>query len=112
MPTRDGPSPYPQAPGSDAVAAFNASGTTASTGRLDHIGAHADFGAVAREIMELVRLIDSLNTVRFKDQPTLLAEWQAAKNVFGSVRATPVDDSTATPGAAVPPVPAVTEAAA
>lgn len=96
----------------DAVAAFNASGSTANTGRLDHIGAHADFGAVAREIMELVRLIDGLNTVRFKDQPTLLAEWQAAKNVFGSVRAKLTDDATATPGSAVAPTPAATAAAA
>ncbi len=79
---------------------------------LDHIGAHADFDAVAREIMELVRLIDGLNRVRLKDQPKLLAEWQAAKNVFGSVRTKPVDDSTATPGSAVAPTPAVTEAAA
>ncbi len=96
----------------EAVAAFNASGSTANTGRLDHVGAHADFGAVAREIMELVRLIDGLNAVRFKDQPKLLAEWQTARNVFGSARTKPVDDSTAAPNAAVPPVPAVTAAAA
>ncbi len=86
----------------DAVGAFNASSATADTGRLDHIGAHADFNAVAREIMELVRLIDGLNTVRLKDQPKLLAEWQAAKNVFGSVRAKvdePADAAPATPGA-------------
>jgi hypothetical protein len=44
---------------------------------------------VAREIMEVVRLIDGLNTVRFKDQPKLLAGWEAAKNVFGSARAEP-----------------------
>ncbi len=115
----------------DAVAAFNASGATATTGRLDHVGAHADFGAVAREIMELVRLIDGLNAVRFKDQPKLLAEWKAAKNVFGSVRAKPAtaaDGTSAapssavaptpgsavvpTPGSAVVPTPAVTQAAA
>ena len=87
---------------SDAVGAFNASSATADTGRLDHIGAHADFDAVAREIMELVRLIDGLNTVRLKDQPKLLAEWQAAKNVFGSVRAKPdeaADVGAVTPGA-------------
>ncbi len=86
----------------DAVGSFNASSATADTGRLDHIGAHADFDAVAREIMELVRLIDGLNTVRLKDQPKLLAEWQAAKSVFGSVRAKPdepADETPATPGA-------------
>ena len=72
------------------------------TAFLDHIRAHADFNAVAREIMELVRLIDGLNTVRLKDQPKLLAEWQAAKSVFGSARTKPddpADAGAATPGA-------------
>ena len=98
-----------------AVATFTASSATADTGRLDHIGAHADFGAVAREMMELVRPLDGLNTVRFKDQSKLLAEWDAARNVFGSSRAkaaVPDEGASPTPGADVPPTAGVTQAAA
>lgn len=96
----------------NALSAFNASSATADSG---HIGAHADFVAVANEAMEVVRRIDGLNTVRFKDQLKLLAKWEAAKKVFWSKRgkiAESTDGTSATPGGARLPTPGVTEAAA
>jgi hypothetical protein len=54
--------------------------------RRDHVGANADLGAVSRELLELVGLLDGLNRFRFRDQPELLAAWESARNVVGPVK--------------------------
>ena len=51
----------------------------ARTGRLGHIGAHADLEILAEQASDLVRLLDGFNRVRFGQDPKLLAEWNTVR---------------------------------
>jgi hypothetical protein len=43
---------------------------------------------VADEIVQIVRVLDGLNRVRFEHDAELMAAWESASNVFGGPRVT------------------------
>lgn len=45
------------------------------------VGANAELESVAREIMGVVKHLDHLHRLRFKDDPDLRAAWKSARNV-------------------------------
>lgn len=53
----------------------------ARTGRLAHIGARADLKGLTSEIMDLVKVLDGLNRIRYNGDAEQLAAWNAAKHV-------------------------------
>ncbi|HRP08695.1 MAG TPA: hypothetical protein PLL69_09415 [Gemmatimonadales bacterium] len=57
----------------------------ADDARGDHVGARAALLELTREVLELLKVLDGLNTVRLAGQADLLAEWTSARNVFGPV---------------------------
>lgn len=67
------------------LAGFDAASEQSIAGRAAHVGASARLRAVGQEIVGLVRVLDGLNRVRFKDDEALLAQWAS----MSSVRAVP-----------------------
>ncbi len=53
-------------------------------GRQSHVGASAELRAVADEIVQVVRVMDGLNRLRFSNDPELLAAWESASNVVAT----------------------------
>jgi hypothetical protein len=61
------------------------------------VGANAELESVAREIMGVVRHLDYLHRLRFKQDPDLRAAWKSARNVAwksGDTTPAPLPDST------------------
>jgi len=54
-----------------------------SNARRAHVGASAELDALAEELIQIVRLMDSSNRYRFSGQPESLAEWESARNTVG-----------------------------
>ncbi|HEV8454499.1 MAG TPA: hypothetical protein VGS60_02855 [Actinomycetes bacterium] len=54
--------------------------------RRDHIGATADLRVVAAELAQEIKLLDGITRYRFGDDPEVMAEWKAAKQVLGEPR--------------------------
>lgn len=50
-------------------------------GRRAHVGASADLAVVAYEIVQVVRVMDALNEIRFAGEGELLPAWKSAANV-------------------------------
>lgn len=63
------------------VDAMESAWEAARVGTTDHIGARADLGLVAAEIMGLVKVLDGMNRIRFGSDPEELAAWTAAKRL-------------------------------
>jgi hypothetical protein len=55
-------------------------------GRRIHVGAAVELDVVAGEAVEIVRMIDGVNRVRFAGDPDLMAAWRSASNVIGPSR--------------------------
>jgi hypothetical protein len=66
-----------------AVADFEREGETASSLRSDHVLASAEFRELAREGVQLVGVLDGLNTARFREAPEELTAWRSARRVEG-----------------------------
>ncbi len=64
-----------------AVTEFDHCTESAHSGQRSHVGARADLAVVADECVQLARLLDGLNRVRFRSDPELLAAWQSASTV-------------------------------
>ena len=64
-------------------------------GRRTHVGASAELGALADEVVQVVKLLDGLNRFRFAKDAESLAAWGSASNVL----------ATPHPAAVVKPVP-------
>jgi hypothetical protein len=56
-----------------------------SDARRLHVSASAELDLIGEEIINLVKVMDTLNRSRFAAQGELLAEWESASNVFGPV---------------------------
>jgi hypothetical protein len=56
-------------------------------GRRGHIGASADLGPVAEEIVLIVKVMDGLNRLRFAQDPERLAAWESASSVVAAPHA-------------------------
>ena len=68
------------------VADFEAVSETARTARRDHIGARADLEVITTELLEQVRVLDGVTRYRFGNDPEVMAEWKAARQVLGVPR--------------------------
>jgi len=79
-----------------ALAEFDAANEQCIAGRGAHVGATARLQGVGQEIVELVRVIDGLNRVRFRNDAALLAEWVS----MSTLRAEPKGGSAEAPGGA------------
>jgi hypothetical protein len=63
----------------DAVNRFN-------TGRAAHVGASAELGVVARDVVHIVSVMNGFNRGRFADDAELLAAWESASTTFAPTR--------------------------
>ena len=68
------------------VAEFETVSEAARTARRDHIGARTDLEVIAAELMGQVNVLDGVTRYRFGDDPEVMAEWKAAKQVLGVPR--------------------------
>jgi hypothetical protein len=90
-----------------ALTQFDQAIARGTDGRRAHVGASADLDSVADEIVQVVRVMDALNQVRFAEDGELLPAWESAANVV-----TPRVVSSSEPGAGdVPPAGEVKPAA-
>ena len=69
-----------------ALDQFDAAVEQGSEGRRAHVGASAELDAVADEIVQIVKVMDGLNHVRFAADAEQLAAWASASNVIGPFR--------------------------
>jgi len=68
------------------VSVFEAASEAARTARRDHIGARADLEVITAELVEQVKLLDGITRYRFGNDPELMAEWKAARQMLGQSR--------------------------
>jgi len=68
------------------VSDFEAASEAARTARRDHIGARADLEVITAELVEQVKLLDGITRYRFGNDPELMAEWKAARQLLGQAR--------------------------
>ena len=81
-------------------------------GRRIHIAAAVELDVVAGDAVQIVRVMDGHNRVRFAGDPDLLAAWRSASNVIGPARTGGrADGRTETPSGTPPPEGAVKPAA-
>ena len=66
-----------------ALDEFDQAIAQATEGRQAHVTASAELDVVADEIVQIVRVLDGVNRVRFASDPELLAAWESASNVIG-----------------------------
>jgi hypothetical protein len=92
-----------------ALTQFEGVTESGSGGRSDHIGARADLDAVTAEALDLVELLNTFNSYRFREDPELSAAWNSARSVIGPSRSKPVVPPAEAGGA--PPAGAVAPAA-
>jgi hypothetical protein len=78
-----------------ALDEFDAAIAQATDGRRAHVGASAELDSVADEIVQIVRVLDGVNRVRFANDAEQLAAWESAINIVGG----PVVRGKAEPGA-------------
>jgi hypothetical protein len=69
-----------------ALDQFDAAVENGSAGRQAHVGASAELGAVADEVVQIVNVMDGLNRYRFAKEGELLAAWESASNVSATPR--------------------------
>lgn len=66
---------------------FDAAVQQGTEGRRAHVGASAELDAVADEVVQVVKVMDALNRLRFASDPEALAAWESASNVVAAPRA-------------------------
>jgi hypothetical protein len=64
-----------------SVDAFEAASDAARDSRRDHISATADLDLIAKDLLELVRVVDGINRYRFRKDPEAMAAWNAVKGL-------------------------------
>ena len=79
------------------VAEFEAASEAARTARRDHIGARADLEVISAELVEQVKVLDGITRYRFGNDPEVMTEWKAARQILGQPR-NGVTPPTAEPG--------------
>ena len=67
-----------------ALAQFDEAVKQGMDGRRAHTGASSDLASVAGEIVQVVRVMDGLNRVRFAGDAELLPAWERASSVFAT----------------------------
>jgi hypothetical protein len=72
-----------------ALDEFDAAVEQGTVGRRAHVGASAELATVADEVVQIVKVMDGLNRVRFASEPEQLVAWESASNVVATPRAAP-----------------------
>lgn len=72
---------------STTLAELEAATARARAARLAHIGANAELEVVAADLVGHVSRLDGLNQLRFRRDPDVLAEWNAARALIPRRRA-------------------------
>jgi hypothetical protein len=67
-----------------ALEQFDAAVEEGTQGRRTHVGASAELGALADEVVQVVKLLDGLNRFRFAKDAESLAAWGSASNVLAT----------------------------
>lgn len=90
-----------------AIQDFDTAVELGRAGRAAHVGASAELRLIGHEIVKRVRLLDAVNRLRFKDDPSLLAAWAAVSHVQANPKATaePPAPGTEQPGTVPPAAP-------
>jgi hypothetical protein len=70
----------------DLLGQFDQALARGAEGRRTHIAAAVELDVVAGEAVQIVRVMDGHNRVRFAADPDLLAAWKSASNVIGPSR--------------------------
>ena len=83
------------------VTDFEAASEAQRTGRRDHIGARVELEVITTELMEQVKVLDGVTRYRFGNDPEMMAEWKAARQILGQPR------NEEAPAAPQPPKPTV-----
>ena len=81
----------------EALAEFDGVVEEWSQARLAHVGASAELDTVADEIVQVVKVMDGINHVRFTNDSQSLAAWESSSNSFGPLRSTAVKPAPETP---------------
>ena len=66
-------------------------------GRRKHVAARVELDVTGGDLMQVVRVIDGLNRIRFAVDPDLFAAWRSASNVIGPNRPARPSDPEAPP---------------
>ncbi len=83
-------------------ARYHSSVAQGAEGRRIHVGAAVELDVVGGEAVEIVRVIDGLNRVRFAGDPDLMAAWRSASNVVGPSRPAAKPEAPTSEGAVKP----------
>ena len=82
---------------------FDAAVALGNEGRTAHVGATRELGAVSKEIVRTVRVMDGRNRQRFAGDEQLLGSWIGASTVLGTPRAGTEPEGEAPAGGEVRP---------
>ena len=69
-----------------ALDEFDAMVDQGSQARVSHVGASFELDEVADEIVQIVRVMNGINRLRFANNGELLASWEAASDIFPTPR--------------------------
>ncbi|HEU4829308.1 MAG TPA: hypothetical protein VFT04_08935 [Gemmatimonadales bacterium] len=86
-----------------ALDQFDAAVKQGVDGRRNHTGATQDLAAVADEVVQIVRVMDGLNRVRFADDAERLPAWEKASAIFADPAKLPEEGETPPEGGEVRP---------
>jgi hypothetical protein len=70
----------------ESLAQLDRALASGSEGRRIHIAATVELHVVAGEAVQIVRVLDGYNRVRFAGNPYLLPAWESASNMVGPSR--------------------------
>jgi hypothetical protein len=70
----------------ESLGQFDQALARGAEGRRIHVGAAVELDVVAGEAVQIVRVMDGHNRVRFPGDPDLMAAWKSASNVIGPSR--------------------------
>jgi hypothetical protein len=73
----------------EALGQFDRAVERSVSGRRAHVGARAELGAIADEVLQQVRQLDGLIRFRFAKDSEALAAWRSASNTIGPSRPAP-----------------------
>jgi hypothetical protein len=95
----------------ESLGQFDQALARGAEGRRIHVGAAVELDVVAGEAVQIVRVMDGHNHVRFAGDPDLFAAWKSASNVIGPARTGGRSDGRTDIPSGTPPSDAVKPAA-
>jgi hypothetical protein len=70
----------------ESLGQFDQALARGAEGRRIHVGAAVELDVVSGEAVQIVKVMDGHNRVRFAEDPDLMAAWRSASNVIGPAR--------------------------